>query len=222
MKIYAIRTGDDHWAFYAPPQPSDAALEPASDSLRGRLMKRIRKLQAESSELMRTSEKRFWVWTRKTMAKLERLVHPCEPLARTLFKAESVELIHDGSGPSEKLIASWCGWLKERTAAHKRGMILNGCILPFTWAASLIPGPNIFIAWNGLRLYNHWTAWRGTHRATTLGCHTVTTDVRLHIEGPLTQETATHLGERLELTGLAEYLVRLKVVADGPEAPRND
>ncbi len=222
MKIYAIRIGEDRWVFYAPPRPADAALEPAPDSLRGRLMKRIRKLQAESAEVMRTSDKRFWVWTRKMMAKLERLVHPCEPLARSLVKAESVELVHDGSGPSEKLVAGWCGWLQERTVAHKRGIILNGCLLPFTWAASLIPGPNIFIAWNGLRLYSHWSAWRGTHRASTLGCHAVTTDVRLHIEGPLTRETATHLGERLELTGLAEYLVRLKVVTDGRESSRNN
>lgn len=222
MKIYAIRTGDDHWVFYAPPRLSDATLEPAPDSLRGRLMKRIRKLQADSSELMRTSEKRFWVWTRKLMAKLERLVHPCEPLARALVKAELVELVHDGTGAPEKLVANWCGWLKERTAAHKRGMILNGCILPFTWAASLIPGPNIFIAWNGLRLYNHWSAWRGTHRASTLGCHIVTADPRLHLDGPLTEQAATALGERLELTGLAEYLVRLKVVTDGREASRNN
>lgn len=221
MKIYAIRIGDDRWAFYAPPQPSDATLEPAPDSRWGRLMNRIRKLQAESSELMRTSEKRFWVWTRKMMAKLERLVHPCEPLSRALVKAESVELVHDGTGASEKLVASWCGWLNERTAAHKRGMILNACLLPFTSAATVIPGPNVFVAWNGLRLYNHWSAWRGTQRASALGCPGLTTDARLHIEGALTEKTADDLAARLEMTGLSEYLTRLKAVAHADGAAKN-
>lgn len=217
MKIYAFRLNDDRWVFYAPSQPAEAASEPAPHTRWGRFLKRVQKLQAESVEVMRTSRTRFWVWTRKMMAKLERLVHPCEPMARALAKVEEIELVHDGIHPNEEVVARWCAWLSERTTSHRRGMILNTCLLPLTSAAMVIPGPNVFFAWNALRLYGHWSAWRGLVRAAAIGRPLVTTDERLSVAEPPTIECIRRMADRAGLPGLPEYFSRLKALS-GPTA----
>ena len=44
---------------------------------------------------------------------------------------------------------------------HKKWFYLNISILPFTALMSLLPGPNIFVLYNGFRSYSHYKAYHG-------------------------------------------------------------
>jgi hypothetical protein len=41
---------------------------------------------------------------------------------------------------------------------HQKWVYLNLCAAPFTAAAGVLPGPNVFFFWNMMRLYSHYQA----------------------------------------------------------------
>ena len=44
---------------------------------------------------------------------------------------------------------------------HQKWMYLNMSILPFTALLGILPGPNVFVLYNGFRLYSHYKAYHG-------------------------------------------------------------
>jgi len=52
-------------------------------------------------------------------------------------------------------------FIRQRMAYHRQWMIANSLLIPITFAATILPGPNIFLAYNLYRLYGHYQAYRG-------------------------------------------------------------
>eukprot|EP01084_Bolivina_argentea_P061421 112244_1 len=50
---------------------------------------------------------------------------------------------------------------KRRKKYHQKWLYLNVCLLPFTALLGLLPGPNIFILYNGFRCFGHYRAYHG-------------------------------------------------------------
>eukprot|EP01083_Nonionella_stella_P076618 208873_1 len=50
---------------------------------------------------------------------------------------------------------------KERVKYHRQWFYLNVSLLPFTALLGLLPGPNVFIMYNGYRCYAHYKAFHG-------------------------------------------------------------
>ncbi|KAJ1557801.1 hypothetical protein HK096_005273, partial [Nowakowskiella sp. JEL0078] len=51
--------------------------------------------------------------------------------------------------------------VKTRLKTHKSGIYLSAAALPFSFAFSIIPGPNIPLFYNIFRLHSHYTAYNG-------------------------------------------------------------
>ncbi|KYR00729.1 hypothetical protein DLAC_02770 [Tieghemostelium lacteum] len=52
-------------------------------------------------------------------------------------------------------------FVQQRERYHKIWMVINTLLIPFTMAATIVPGPNIFLAYNLYRLYGHYQALNG-------------------------------------------------------------
>jgi hypothetical protein len=76
------------------------------------------------------------------------------PRARVAFR-------HPAGVTSAEAASSARAFLAERITYHTRWQTVTILLLPVTSAAFIIPGPNIFLAWNAFRLYGHYTARRG-------------------------------------------------------------
>eukprot|EP01133_Synstelium_polycarpum_P014253 gene14253-16821_t len=52
-------------------------------------------------------------------------------------------------------------FIRQRAHHHKLWAIINTAIIPLTFAATILPGPNVFLAYNLYRLYGHLVAIKG-------------------------------------------------------------
>ena len=107
--------------------------------------------------------------------------------------------------------------LLRKTVRHRRLAALNALLIPFTLAAGIIPGPNVFLFWNAYRLLSHVFAERGGRRvlaAEALVTFTSSdelnewTSLERRVSAPLDLAGACHIAERLRLPGLVEHLRR--------------
>jgi hypothetical protein len=69
--------------------------------------------------------------------------------------------IHHPSDLSSSVSSSVLSFLSSRRAFHTRWTYINLALLPLTACAFILPGPNVFFAWNAFRLYGHDQARRG-------------------------------------------------------------
>lgn len=180
IRVYVIRCRRRGWVFYAPPEMLTAYDDAPPSGLWGRLLHRAHRIHDEALRLMQEPPNRFWRGIRRVWRRLEQWTHPGEGLLRAVGHADAVELVHDGELDDAAVQSEWIKWLKTRLAVHERGVRLNVALLPVTLLMGLLPGPNVFIAWNALRLYVHWFARRGARRALTAVKTVVRGDARLH------------------------------------------
>lgn len=152
---------------------------------------------------------------RRVLQLLERFVHPDEALLRAIGVAESIEIVYPEGVSARFVERRWRRMLRGRRLKHSRGIVLNLCLLPVTAAATVIPGPNVFVAWNGFRLYSHVMARRGADRVLDRKLPlTFTASDQLTRQATPEHRLSEQAAERLELDlkvgGLVEYLYRLK------------
>ncbi len=212
IRVYVIRCRMRGWVFYAPPEMLMAYDEELATGFWNKLVQRAHRLHDETLMLIHEPPNRFWRGVRRAWRWLERWMHPGEGLLRAIGQADAVELVHDGELPDDAVQGQWTDWLKTRIAIHERGIWLNIALLPVTLLLGLLPGPNVFIAWNALRLYAHWHGRRGGRRALATVKTVVRGDARLH-PPPQGSETARlsrieELSQTLRLPELATFYNR--------------
>ncbi len=215
VRVYALRCPVRGWVFYAPPEAFPAEDSPPPEGLTQRLVRRAYRLREEASHLLHAPPNRFWRGIRRVWLWLEQWTHPAEGLLRALAHADTVEIIHDGELDDDTVRAHWMNWLDARLAVHQRGVWVNTALLPLTLLLGLLPGPNIFVAWNAIRLYVHWQARRGGRRARDTAYTTVRCDSRLHLPSAgsqiTCQERIAELGQQLHLPELPDFYARWPV-----------
>lgn len=74
---------------------------------------------------------------------------------------EKCELIYPSCLPREDVEEALVHMLDTNAAYHKRWLILNVMCLPLSAAMAVLPGPNVFVVWNGFRVYSHMQARKG-------------------------------------------------------------
>jgi hypothetical protein len=212
IRIYVIRCPVRGWVFYTPPESFAVEDGHAPEGFVRRLVRRAYRLREEASHLLHQPPNRFWRGIRRVWLWLEQWTHPAEGLLRALVHADKVEIIHDGELEDDTVRTYWMNWLAARLAVHRRGIWINVAFLPLTLLLGLLPGPNIFIAWNVIRLYVHWQAYRGARRAHEFACIAVQRDTRLHLprQGSSTaiREYIAELGQKLLLPELPDFYAR--------------
>ncbi|EGC35710.1 hypothetical protein DICPUDRAFT_87736 [Dictyostelium purpureum] len=57
--------------------------------------------------------------------------------------------------------------MKQKIQYHKKWLTINSLLIPVTFAATILPGPNVFLAYNLYRCYGHYQALRGCNNLLT-------------------------------------------------------
>ncbi|MBX7222152.1 MAG: hypothetical protein K1Y36_19535 [Blastocatellia bacterium] len=218
MRVYCFQATTRRWVFYTEPQPARAHIDETMPvGWVGKFWRRLQRTYVASLTYVQTSPRLFWIWVRKLLKYLERFIHPTEALMRFLLDAETVEIHFPSDANQAEVERQWQKLLHRCSRRHGRGIIVNLLFLPLTAAATLLPGPNVFVGWNGLRLYGHVMARRGAGRA--LAEQIPLTFIRQSSlarssqdVAKLTFEEAVCLEKTLEIEGLVEYLQRLKLI----------
>jgi hypothetical protein len=160
--------------------------------------------------------------------KLEGYIHPTESILHTVLKSSTMQILmldthklnnsnqhtHSSSSSDHRRITKsrrlMKVLMKQRINYHFRWSIANAVLLPFSALATILPGPNIFLAWNLYRLYCHIQAYRGAslfllkhqkHELDYILSHPQSEDV----------SNEERLAQAFNLPGLVEYLSRLEL-----------
>ncbi len=180
IRVYVIRCRRRGWVFYAPPEMLTAYDDTPPRGFWNKVLHQAHRTHDAALRLIHEPPNRFWRGVQHAWRWLERWTHPGESLLRVIGQVDAVELIHDGELSDAAVRSEWIKWLETRLVSHERGVWLNIACLPVTLLMGLLPGPNVFIAWNALRLYVHWFARRGAQRALVALKTVVRGDARLH------------------------------------------
>ena len=217
MRIYCIHVYRRRWEFYPNEPPYEESDPMETEEARSGI---VHWLQGRATEVWRSidgAESGMRGWLRSKIEALNRRVDPTEPMLRRMRTAEKIEVLYP-SNVSPRFVRRRLRLLLQRkTVRHRRLAVLNGLLIPFTLAAGVIPGPNVFLFWNAYRLLSHVFAERGGRRVLAAE-HLITftssaelnewTSLERRVSAPLDLAGASHMAERLRLPGLVEYLRR--------------
>ncbi|KAJ3414517.1 hypothetical protein HDV05_006519 [Chytridiales sp. JEL 0842] len=79
-----------------------------------------------------------------------------------------VPLHHPSHIPPSTLLPNLQSLIQRRLPFHRRLLIQSTCLIPFTAALSVLPGPNVFLLYNVVRVVDHYKALRGCQTLQTL------------------------------------------------------
>ncbi len=177
MNIRLCIDPQNQWNFQAEPEggaegylthPEDRGRPPDSDAfaipgiLLGRLWRWISTEYQRVRRVIETSDR--MAWARHLLERLEARRDPSELLLRQMRTAPEIVLLHPGSLSASLVRRRFLRFLRRRARAHARGIVLNAVLLPVTAAMAILPGPNVFFAWNAYRLIAHVLARQGARR----------------------------------------------------------
>ncbi len=217
MRVYCLHIHRREWVFFAQAkQSNDIDLQPLPSNQTNRFWKWVQGAYQESMVQVQTSQRPLWKWIRQMLEHLKKYIHPSESFLKELLAADKIELVYPAEVSERFIERKWRLFLRRRVLVHDKGVLLNIFILPVTAAATIIPGPNVFVGWNGLRLYNHIMARRGAQRilanqVVLAFCPTPELKRQPTREDRLTEPDAQILETEHHLAGLVTYLHRLQV-----------
>lgn len=215
MRIFFIHVYRRHWEFY--PEDEAVALETDAPEESGGFIRWVARSSANAWRSVHQAETGVLGAIRRTIDRLNSRVDPTEPMLQRIRKAETLEVTYPSGISPHYARRRLRLLLLNKTATHRRWIILNSLLIPFTAAAGVVPGPNVFLAWNGYRLVSHINAWRGGQRVLTGQIPVTFTpsdelDELLAPEErlikPLDHIMAETIGQHFALPGLVDYLHR--------------
>jgi hypothetical protein len=217
MRIYFIHVYRRHWEFYPDEHAEETFDVEAEEPQQRSLVRWVRRSVSSAWRSVEEAESGVRLRIRKVIESLNSRVDPTEPMLRRIHGARAVEITYP-SGISHHYVRRRLRLLLlNKTAMHRRWVYINTAMLPLTMALTVIPGPNVFLAWNGYRLFSHIRAMRGGQRAlegqveVTFAPSDELNDLLVPEERlikPLDPEIAATIGHRFALPGLVEYLRR--------------
>lgn len=104
------------------------------------------------------------VWTR-ALEWIRNRGNPSEKVLRELHHPAEVEVVHPAKldeGQAERLYQEVLEALVRR---HRRWLLVNGSLLPVGVLATVVPGPNVWLAYLAWRALAHFRSQRGGSRA---------------------------------------------------------
>ena len=218
MRVYFIHVYRRHWEFYPDEQAEDSLVDQDVEVTQSGWMVWLRrKITSTWHAVERPRPDGTKSRLRKILDTLNSRVDPTEPMLRRFRKAPEVVVTYPSGISPQYARRRLRLLLLNKTASHRRWMIINGAMLPLTAAMTLLPGPNVFFAWNGYRLLAHLFALRGGQRvlsgqvAVTFMPNEELNELLAPEERlikPLEQDVAHSIGQRFKLPGLVEYLKR--------------
>ncbi|GBC77020.1 hypothetical protein HRbin08_00488 [bacterium HR08] len=169
MRIWLRLDSRQRWSFQAEPEGEEERRPPVlSQGIAGRLWPRLLAEYHRARRAIEMTERMAWM--RALLRKLEARVDPSESLLRRMRTAAEIVLLHPESLSAPLVRRRFFRFLRRRARAHARGAVLNALLLPVTAAMAILPGPNVFFAWNAYRLIAHLLAWRGARRVLRQDC----------------------------------------------------
>jgi hypothetical protein len=217
MRIYFIHVYRRHWEFYPEDEREDAFEEDDPEAGQRTWLHLIKRSALRAWRSVEGAESGMRLRIRRIIERLNKRVDPTEPMLRRIRHAPAVEITYP-SGISEAYVRRRLRLLLlHKTHRHRRGIYLNAALIPLTAAMGLFPGPNVFLAWNGYRLFSHIRAWHGGQRVLNGQVEVVfkpsdELDALLAPEErlikPLDHSLAHTIGQQFKIPGLVDYLHR--------------
>lgn len=218
MRVYFIHVYRRHWEFYPDEQAEDSLVEQEAEAAQTGWIAWLRKkISSAWQAVERPRPDGTKSRLRRMLDTLNSKVDPTEPMLRRFRKASEIVVTYPSGISPQYARRRLRLLLLNKTATHRRWMIINGAMLPLTAAMTIVPGPNVFFAWNGYRLLSHLFALRGGQRV--LAAQVPVTflpsdelndllEPEERLIKPLDQDVANSIGQRFKLPGLVEYLKR--------------
>ena len=147
MDVYLLPTRAGDYFLYSGAHDAPPA-DPAADS------------ESTAQEL--------WTLARKGYNRLTWRRRQKELLLKSLGALDNVRILYPSSLPEERARPIYDDLIQKETAKHKKWMIVNTVALPVAVPLSLIPGPNLLLAYLAWRSVTHYKTKKASEKAAEL------------------------------------------------------
>eukprot|EP00455_Lapot_gusevi_P045734 TRINITY_DN5896_c0_g2_i10.p1 TRINITY_DN5896_c0_g2~~TRINITY_DN5896_c0_g2_i10.p1 ORF type:complete len:258 (-),score=43.92 TRINITY_DN5896_c0_g2_i10:276-1049(-) len=115
-------------------------------------------------QLEEAPEKSLLGRVRTVVHKLENQIDPREQWIRAIKSDRDLVFQYPSSLTLDRVRKEVDHFLSQRQQYHLKYMIASTVLLPFTLLMGILPGPNVFFAWNAYRWWCHYGCWQGTRQ----------------------------------------------------------
>jgi len=88
-----------------------------------------------------------------------------EALLKALSKATEISVIYSPELSEQKAREIFRQWLSAQTRKHRRWMLTDSVLLPFSIPLTLVPGPNLVLFYLAWRAWSHYQSQKGGRHA---------------------------------------------------------
>ena len=148
MDVYLLPTRAGDYFLYSGEHDAPAPAKPAADS------------ESTAQKLLVLARKGYDNVTRRRRQK--------ELLLKALGALDRVRILYPSSLPEERAQRIYDDLIQKETAKHKKWMIVNTAALPVAVPLSLIPGPNLLLAYLAWRSVSHYQTKKASEKAAEL------------------------------------------------------
>jgi hypothetical protein len=224
MKVFLVPLGPSDHVLYCEPGERDAVSN-TSGTDRGfmaRVYARFHQVitAAEQSRLEQSdaaSDDRGW--TARAKGYMLRWVADRIAEQRLLWQlrhCDCATLVFPSDLSEQDALTTLRAELKEDGDRHRRWLFVDGALLVFSAALTLIPGPNVIAYYFAFRAVGHYLSARGARNAREEVVWTTETSPDLlalrsvfHLDPPARHSTVCDVASRLELPHLATFVERV-------------
>jgi hypothetical protein len=129
--------------------------------------KDFQKAEEKMPEEPRSAEKRnkFWIFLKSTYKVFTEKGRRSEAILKKAAKDTRINLYYPSHFTEEKASETFDQLIAAQIKKHKRWLIVNGALLPISVLFSIVPGPNLLLAYLSWRTLTHYQSKRGGEKA---------------------------------------------------------
>ncbi len=119
----------------------------------------------EAEEAAETRTSRFWQGARRTYASLTNKRSAREKMLREMGSIERINVFYPSRLSDEEAKRLYQELVEAHVRKHKRWLIVDGVAAPLSAIFSIVPGPNLLLAYLAWRTVSHYKTKKGGERA---------------------------------------------------------
>ncbi len=105
--------------------------------------------------------RKLWDALKETYDALTRKSRQTERFLRCAWELESITVQYPAALTDDEARGIYTSIVEEATRKHKKWLLLNGAALPFSAVLTIIPGPNLLLAYLAFRTHAHYKSQQG-------------------------------------------------------------
>lgn len=168
MEVFLLPHRKGRYSLYSDAFPSAAAPSKPSDASGQKVTAPVAPPDAAGKSSISTAATGVWTFIKHAHETLTHAPHAREQLLKkvdALAQLERLKVVYPASLTGDKAREIYHQLVAEETEKHRRWLWVDGLLVPLSLVFSVIPGPNLLLAYLAWRSLAHYRSTKGGRRA---------------------------------------------------------